>query len=90
MRTMERRLDVRLISPVALQQYMKFRGMSLRQLGEKSQNSKALIGHLSTGERRSTHPDRARRIARALDVPVEALFVPEVSTVKRDTSRKVA
>lgn len=88
MRTMERRLDVRLISPVALQTYIKFRDLSLREVAERSDNSKSLIGHLTTGERKSTSPDRARRIARALDVPVEVLFVPEVSTVKRDTSRK--
>ena len=78
---------MRLISPAVLRQYMKFRGLNLRELGERSGNSKSLIGHLTTGERSSTSPDRARRICRALDVPVEVLFVPEVTTVQRDARR---
>ncbi|MFC8733133.1 helix-turn-helix domain-containing protein [Luteimicrobium sp. NPDC057192] len=79
---------MRLISPVALRQYIAFRGFSYSELGVRSDNSKSLIGHLATGERTATSPDRARRIAKALDVPVEALFVPEVSTVKRDTRHR--
>lgn len=78
---------MRVISPVALQQYIRFRDLSYQELGDKSDNSKSLIGHLATGRRVNTSPDRARRIAKALDVPIEVLFAPEVTTVQRDGRR---
>lgn len=81
---------MRVISPVALQQYIRFRDLSYQKLGDKSDNSKSLIGHLATGRRVNTSPDRARRIAKALDVPVEVLFTAEVSTVHRDARRRVS
>lgn len=84
MRVIQRRFDVRLISSEALSQYLKYRGMSLRQVAERAGCSKSTIGHLTTGHVRQTRPETARAICKALDVPVEVLFVPRVSTVQRD------
>ncbi|MDO5758976.1 MAG: helix-turn-helix transcriptional regulator [Rhodobacterales bacterium] len=77
---------MKLISPDVLRQYLRFRGFSYGQLARLAGCSKSLIGHLATGERRRTSVDIARAICRELDVPVEALFLPELSTVMRDTA----
>lgn len=90
MRTIERRFDVELISREALAQYLRFRGMSLRQVADKAGCSKSTVGHLVTGHIKRTNPDTARAICKALDVPVAALFAPRVSTVTRDVPGKVA
>lgn len=70
------RLDVRLISAPALRQYMTFRGLSVRTLAAKVGVSHGTIGWLTSGQRSTTKPETARRIAKALDCPVDALFVP--------------
>lgn len=72
------RLDVRLISAQALRQYMGFRGYSVRTLAAKVGVSHGTIGWLTSGQRSTTKPETAKRIAKALDCPVDALFVPVV------------
>lgn len=69
---------MRLISAQALRQYMKFRGFSVRSLAAKVGVSHGTIGWLTSGKRSTTKPDTAVRIAKALDCPVESLFVPIV------------
>ena len=80
--TYYRKVAVKLISPIVLKQYLAFRDMSYRELAERSQTSKSLIGFLATGRTTRTSADRARRIAKVLDVPVEAIFLPDVSSVR--------
>lgn len=77
-----RKVAVKLISPIVLKQYITFRGLSYRELAERSQTSKALIGFLATGRTTRTSAERARRIAKVLDIPVEAIFLPDVSSVR--------
>jgi transcriptional regulator with XRE-family HTH domain len=89
MRVIERRLEVELISPQVLQQYIDHRGLSLKKLADAVtlrgvKTSKATIGHLTTGHVKNTRPDRARAICEVLDVPVRALFMDRVSIVQRD------
>lgn len=84
----ERRFDVRLISSTALAQYMKYRGLSVRDLAEKVGCSRATIGHLRSGERNYVRPEWAKKIEKALDAPAGSLFVPEVSTVTRERGPK--
>lgn len=74
----EGRLDVRLISAQALRQYMGFRGHSVRSLAVKIGVSHGTIGWLTSGQRTTTKPETARKIAKALDCPVDALFAPIV------------
>lgn len=91
MRVIERRLDVELISPQVLQQYIEHRGLSLQKVADAVtrrgvRTSKATIGHLTTGHVKNTRPDRARAICEVLDVPTRALFVDKVSIVHRDVA----
>ena len=69
---------MRLISAPALRQYMKYRDMSVRALADKVGVSHGTIGWLTGGRRTTTRPETAKAIAKALDCPVESLFVPIV------------
>lgn len=81
----EGNFEVKLISHQALAQYMDFRHMSVRGLATRAGVSRALVGHLHSGARSTVRPASAHAIARALDCPTEALFVPRVVHVARDT-----
>lgn len=83
----ERRLEVRLISPQALRQYMAFRQYTIRSLAKRVGCSHSTIGHLTTGARKNASPRIARGIAEALDCPVESLFAPRRSSVQREVRR---
>lgn len=82
----EGRLDVRLISPQALAQYMQYRGFTARSLAQRVGCSHSTIGFLMKGTRRNTSPTTAKAIAKALDCPVESLFVVKVSHVSREVA----
>ena len=84
----ESRFDVRLISAGALAQYMKYREVSVRELAKTVGCSHATVGHLRSGKRNYVRSEWAKAIERALDAPRGSLFVPELSTVTRDTNRK--
>lgn len=88
MLVVERRFDVKLISSAALAQYMKHRDMTVRELAAKVGCSHSTIGHLRTGERTYIRSEWAKAIEKALDAPRGSLFVVELSTVTRETSRK--
>ncbi len=79
---------MRLISAAALRQYMSFRGHSVRSLAAKVGVSHGTIGWLTSGQRDTTKPATARAIAKALDCPVDALFVPTL--VRGTRSAEVA
>ncbi|GAA2178484.1 hypothetical protein GCM10009785_01220 [Brooklawnia cerclae] len=83
----ERRFEVRLISPDALRQYMKFRHYTIRGLAARVGCSHSLIGFLAKGTRRTCGPEIATAIASALDCPVESLFVARTSNVQREVGR---
>lgn len=74
---------MRLISYQVLDQYMEFRDETNRSLAKKAGISQATVGHLRSGARNSCRPATARKIAFALQVLPESLFVPEVTTVQR-------
>lgn len=68
----------------ALKQYLAYRRLSYQQLSDKcrpAKVSKSLIGHLVTGERRTTSPETAVAIEEALEAPPGSLFVPNVLPV---------
>lgn len=73
------RLWMRLISWQVLDQYMEFRGETATSLAAKAGVSRQIIGFLRTGRRTSCRPRTAHRIAEALNVLPESLFVPEVT-----------
>ena len=74
------RLWMRLISYQVLDQYMEFRAETNRSLASKAGISPATISHLRSGARNSCRPATARKIAFALQVLPESLFMPEVTT----------
>lgn len=85
-----RRFEVRLVSPDALRQYMKFRDYTMRSLAARVGCSHSLIGHLCTGTVKVVRPEYAKAIAKALDCPVESLFMAKVSRVARTPRRTMA
>lgn len=78
---------MKLISPKVLKQFLSFRGMSYGELADRVGCSKSLIGHLASGRNARTGVDIARGIAKALDVPIDTLFIPEVYSVQEDDIR---
>lgn len=82
----EGRFEVRLISADALRQYMDFRGMTIRELATRAGCSHSTVGFLAKGTRKTCRPATARAIAKALDCPVESLFVAKVSKVSREVA----
>lgn len=79
-------IDVNLISHEALASYMGFREMSVRELAMRTGMSRASIGHLRSGHRKYCSPENARKIAAALNAPVEALFVAKPYRVARNAA----
>lgn len=82
----ERRLDVHLISAEALRTYMQFRGLTIRRLAKEAGCHPSTIGHLHAGTRSTCRPTTARAIAKALNAPVESLFVVRSSIVRREVA----
>lgn len=78
--TTTRRLWMQLMSYQVLDQYMEFRGETNRSLAAKAGVSSATIGHLRSGARNTCRPVTARKIAFALQVLPESLFLPRLST----------
>lgn len=86
----EVRFEVKLISAEAFAAYMKHRGFTVRSLAQRLGVKPARIGHLRSGRRNTCPPDLARKIEKALDAPAGSLFVPRLSTVRRETGRSAA
>lgn len=78
---------MRLISPEALRQYMKFRDLSVRDLAARVGVAHGTIGWLTSGRRTTTKATTAKKIAKALDCPVESLFVPVMVHGSRTAGR---
>lgn len=75
------RFEVRVVDRKVLEHFIKFRGLTYAQLAAKVGCSKATIGHLVSGHVRTTRPEWAKAIERALDTPPGSLFVASVSRV---------
>lgn len=77
---------MRLSSPEMLRATMDRRGFTLSRLARYAGCSKSMVGHLVSGHKKSCTPQLAARIAEALEVPTELLFVPSVSTARSHSS----
>ena len=100
------RFWVKLISSQVLVQYMTYRNESVRSLAAQVDNltakqsassgvpgtsSRAIIGLLRTGKRKTCRPATAAAIEVCLNAPLGSLFVPQVSHVAGNAAtRKVA
>ncbi len=70
---------MRLRSAATLTALMGQNAMSMSRLGRYSKCSKSFIGHLTSGRKTTCTPELAARIAEALGVDLDVLFVPKVS-----------
>ena len=78
---------MRLISKEAFRSYMEFRGETNVSLGRKADVSKAIVGHLRSGQRDTCTPKTARKIEKALNAPPGSLFVAELPHATRGERR---
>ena len=80
MKTYPKGAWMRLTSPEMLRATMDRRNFSMARLARYAGCSKSMIGHLCSGHKTTCTPSLAIRIAEALDVPTELLFVPSLTT----------
>lgn len=78
---------MRLTSPDTLRALIRQRGFSYEQLARYSGCSKSFVSHLTSGRKSTCTPKLAVRIAEALLVPTEILFVASPSAVSGRTVR---
>lgn len=81
---------MRLISREAFRQYMEFRGETNVSLGKKADVSKAIVGHLRSGQRQTCSPKTARAIEAALNAPPGSLFLAELPHATRGIVQEAA
>ena len=74
---------MKLQSGEILRAFMRQRGISERTLARYAGCSRGMIGHLLHERKTTCSPDLACKIAEALSVPLEALFVPRVPSSSR-------
>lgn len=84
------RFYVELISQQALDRHMKHQDLSNAMLARRIGRSKATIGHLRSGGRSTTSSETAKRIEKALGLPLCTLFLPKVEPATRSNSRRFA
>lgn len=80
------RLEMRLKDRRMLRQYMEYKRMRIRDLARAAGVSRATIGHLHSGKRKTCKTDTAARIEEALGAPPGLLFVASSSSVQREVA----
>jgi hypothetical protein len=70
---------MKLLSAEVLQAHMTHKNFSVQRLATYAGCSKSFIGFLRTGAKTSCTRELAEKIALALDLPIEALFVERTS-----------
>ena len=78
---------MRLQSADTLRALMAQRGFSMARLARYSGCSKSFVSHLAAGRKSTCTPELALRLAEALDVPIEILFVASDSALSGEKSR---
>jgi transcriptional regulator with XRE-family HTH domain len=71
---------MRLTSGDTLRALMAQKDISYAEMADSADVSKGFISHLTAGRKKTCTPRVADRIARRLDVPLELLFVPSISS----------
>ena len=84
---------MRLVSPKRLSAFVgrePDKKMSARRLARSAGVHPSFINHLTSGRCRTAKPVTAERIAEALEIPLDVLFVPTVtsSTATREQSQR--
>ena len=79
---------MKLISHEVLKAHMEHKKFSVQRLATYAGCSKAFIGFLRTGDKTSCTKELAEKIALALDLPIEALFVTKTSEAIGQNNRR--
>ncbi len=79
---------MKLLSPEILRAFMRQRSISERTLARYAGCSRAMVGHLLHGRKTTCTPQLAERIAEALSVPLEGLFMPKMPSATRQHGEK--
>ena len=78
---------MRLQSADTLRALMAQRGFSLDRMARYAGCSKGFISHLLAGRKTTCTPELAMRIAEAIEVPLDLLFVPSASAISGRADR---
>lgn len=82
---------MKLTSAATLRALMDQRGFSMSRLGRYAGCSKSFIAHLCSGRKTTCTPQLAERIAEALEVPLDILFVlNESARCVRNERKRIA
>jgi transcriptional regulator with XRE-family HTH domain len=83
---------MKLRSAEILKAFMKDQRLSMQGLATRANCSKSFVGFLANGAKTTCTPALAVRIAEALSVPLDVLFVDEASarSGRGDKSRRTA
>ena len=81
---------MRLTSPDTLHALIRQRRLSLAHVARRAGCSKGFVSHLLSGRRSSCSPDLARRIAVALDVPLDLLFQPYAPATTQEKTMTIS
>ena len=73
---------MKLTSSDTLRALMAQKDVSLSDLAASAQVSRGFISHLRAGRKNTCTPRVADAIARRLDLPIEILFVPSISSTE--------
>lgn len=79
---------MKLQSPDILKALMQRREFSLSRLARYAGCNKSFISHLTSGRKTTCTPELAHRIAEALEVPLELLFVTQASPNRRPNDKQ--
>lgn len=81
---------MKLASSHTLKALIEQRRYSHEQMARYAGCSRGFISHLTAGRKSSCTPQLAHRIAEALDVPLEVLFVPRISPAGSENTNRPA
>jgi transcriptional regulator with XRE-family HTH domain len=79
---------MKLIDKDILRLHMEHKGFTHARLATYAVCSRAMVSHLTAGRKTSCSTELAQRIAEALSVPLEALFVPNVPSASRKPAHR--
>lgn len=88
--TRDGRFYVELISTQALVRHMSHQDISVGKLAQMIGRSKATVGHLHCGGRRTTSSETAKRIEKALGLAPCTLFLPKVEPATSTKHQRAA
>lgn len=74
-------------STIAFVKLMEHHNYSVQALADKIGVSKATVAHLRSGARTTTSPDTAKKIEKALGLPIGSLFLPKLSPASSNKRR---